>query len=74
MTWCCVTWYHYLTPYLSLSVLKGPNCRRSYPVHTAAGRVILLSMRCSKKCYAQPLVRAITKIGVNIPVGTPILW
>ena len=38
------------------------------------GRMILLSTRCSMTCAAQPEVRAITKIGVNIAVGTPIRW
>src|SRR5690606_5817002 len=36
--------------------------------------MILLSMRCSMMCAAQPAVRAITNSGVNIAVGTPIMW
>src|ERR1700742_5287311 len=36
--------------------------------------MILLSMRCSMMCALQPLVREITKSGVNIAVGTPIMW
>jgi hypothetical protein len=40
----------------------------------ALGRMILLSMRCSITCAAQPLVRAMTNSGVNMAVGTPIMW
>ena len=31
-------------------------------------------MRCSMTCADQPEVREMTKIGVNIAVGTPIMW
>ncbi len=31
-------------------------------------------MRCSMTCAAQPEVREITNSGVNIAVGTPIMW
>jgi hypothetical protein len=40
----------------------------------ALGRMILPSMRCSITCALQPLVRAITNSGVNMAVGTPIMW
>jgi len=36
--------------------------------------MILPSMRCSITCAHQPEVREITKSGVNIAVGTPIMW
>jgi hypothetical protein len=36
--------------------------------------MILLSMRCSMTCAAQPEVREMTNSGVNIAVGTPIMW
>ena len=36
--------------------------------------MILLSMRCSMMCAPHPDVRLITKSGVNIAVGTPIMW
>jgi hypothetical protein len=36
--------------------------------------MILPSMRCSITCALQPEVRAITNSGVNIAVGTPIMW
>jgi hypothetical protein len=36
--------------------------------------MILLSIRCSTMCADQPEVRAITNSGVNIAVGTPIMW
>ncbi len=35
-------------------------------------RMILPSARCSITCAAQPVVRAMTKSGVNIAVSTPI--
>src|SRR5438093_10290256 len=36
--------------------------------------MILLSMRCSMMWADQPEVREITNNGVNIAVGTPIMW
>src|SRR5450830_562729 len=36
--------------------------------------MILLSMRCSITWADQPEVREMTKRGVNMAVGTPIMW
>ncbi|CFO76268.1 Uncharacterised protein [Bordetella pertussis] len=36
--------------------------------------MILLSMRCSMMWADQPAVRAMTNSGVNMAVGTPIMW
>src|SRR5262245_51396842 len=47
------------------------NARGDGPVYSAVGRMSLRLLRCSRMCAAQPAMRAKTKIGVNIGVGTP---
>src|SRR5882724_27445 len=52
----------------------GTNGRGSGPMYSAVGRISRLLPRCSIMWADHPDVRAITKSGVNIGVGTPQKW
>src|SRR5688572_23051364 len=52
----------------------GTKARGARPVYSAVGRMRRRFTRCSRMCAAQPAMRAKTKIGVNIGVGTPRKW
>src|SRR5712691_1444144 len=52
----------------------GTNGRGSGPIYSAVGRISRLLPRCSIIWADHPDVRAITKSGVNIGVGTPQKW
>ena len=51
----------------------GINSKSSGPVYSALGRIILLLILCSITCADQPVVLAITNIGVKKDVGIPII-
>ena len=52
----------------------GMTVRGSGPMYSAFGRMMRLSARCSNTCADQPVVRDMTKIGVNSFVGIPKKW
>src|SRR3546814_184773 len=57
---------------------KGNNENYKYgqtrSQHDDLPNLSLPSARCEITCALQPAVRAITNSGVNIGVGTPIMW
>ena len=60
--------------YFLTDVASGTHACNPGPVYSAAGRMSLLSARCSKTCADQPVMREHTKMGVKRWVGIPMKW
>jgi len=54
--------------------LSGTTRRSPGPVYCDSGRMRRLLASCSSMCAVQPVMRAMTKNGVNMSVSKPIMW